>query len=132
MTLRARIGKIELLRDALLEEVDVLGQHDTGLHDMQVMQHFRVGFGQTGSQKVRLLLVVAFKADTIIRPDHRLEQRGRIVWRHHLSRCEFAPSSETFVAGPLFTLPIRHVFGSSRCCPVGYTLLMRTQPIFAR
>src|SRR5271163_1655897 len=73
------------------------------------MQHFRIGFGQTGSQKVRLLLVVAFKADTIIRPDHRLEQRGRIVWRHHLSRCEFATRGKTFITRSLLALPIRHV-----------------------
>ena len=109
MALGAGKGKIELLCDAFLEEVDVLGQHDTGLHDVQVVQHFRIGFGQTGSQKVRLLLVVAFEADTISGPDHRLEQRGRVVWRHHLSRCEFAPCGETFVAGSLLALPISHV-----------------------
>jgi hypothetical protein len=109
MTLRPRIGKIELLCDALLEEVDVLGQHDTGLHDVQVMQHFRIGFGQTASQKVRLLLVVAFETDAIPGSDHRLEQRSRIFRRHHLSGGESAASSETFVAGPLFTSPISHL-----------------------
>jgi hypothetical protein len=76
---------------------------------MQVVQHFRIGFCQTGRQKVRLLLVVALEADTIFRPDHRLEQRDRIVWRHHLSGDEFAASSETFIAGSLLALPISHL-----------------------
>jgi hypothetical protein len=109
VALRTRKGKVKLLCNALLEEVDVLGQHDAGLHDVQVVQHFRIGFGQTGSQKVRLLLVVAFEADTIFGPDHRLEQRGRVVWRYYLSRCEFAPRGETFAAGSLLALPISHV-----------------------
>jgi hypothetical protein len=73
------------------------------------VQHFQIGFGETAGEKVRLLLVVAFEADPISGPDYRLQQRGRVVWRHHLSRCEFAPRRETFVAGSPLTLPISHV-----------------------
>jgi hypothetical protein len=109
MALRSRKRKIELLRDAFLEEVDVLGQNDTGLHDMQVVQHFRIGFCQTGRQKVRLLLVVAFETDAIPGSDHRLEQRGRIVGRHHLPGGDLAPSGDTFAAGSLLALPISHL-----------------------
>src|SRR5580658_7127232 len=76
---------------------------------MQVVQHFRIGFCQTGRQKVRLLLVVAFEADAIFRPDHRLEQRSRLVCRHQLSRCEFATRGKTFIARSLLALPISHV-----------------------
>jgi hypothetical protein len=46
MALRSGEGKIELLGDPFFEQVDVLGQHDTGLHDVQVVQHFGIGFGQ--------------------------------------------------------------------------------------
>ena len=80
MALGSRVGKIELLCDPFLEQINVLGQHDTGLYDVQVVQQFRIGLGQAGREKVRLLLVVAFEADAISGPDHRLKQRGRIVW----------------------------------------------------
>jgi hypothetical protein len=73
------------------------------------VQHVRIGFCQTGRQKIRLFLVVAFEADTIFRPDHRLEQRGGVVCRHHLSPGELAPSSETFVARSLLDLRISHL-----------------------
>jgi hypothetical protein len=76
---------------------------------VQVVEHFRVGLGQTGSEKVRLLLIVTFETDTIFWPDHRFQQRGRVAWRHHLSRCEFAPRGETFVARSPLALPIGHV-----------------------
>ena len=109
VALRSGEGKIELLCDAFLEEVDVLGQHDAGLNDVQIVQYFGIGSGETRREKVRLLLVVAFEADAISGPDYSLQQRGRIVWRDHLSRCEFAPRCETFIAGSPLTLPISHV-----------------------
>ena len=40
-----------------LEQVDVLRQHNAGLHDVKVVQHFRIGLDQAGRQEVRLLLV---------------------------------------------------------------------------
>jgi hypothetical protein len=57
----------------------------------------------------------------IFGPDHRLEQRGRVVWRYHLSRCEFAPRAETFVAGSLLALPISHVVQLLSMLPVSAT-----------
>jgi hypothetical protein len=95
-------GKIELLCDTFLEEVDVLGQHNAGLHDVQIVQDFRIGFGQAAGEEVRLLLVVTFEADTIPGPDyHRFQQRASRarICRDHLSRSPLricSPNRETF------------------------------------
>ena len=107
--LRPRIGIVEPPCDPFLEQVDVLGQHNPGLHDVKVVQHFWIGLGQAGRQEVRLLLVVAFEADTISGPDHRFKQRGRVVGRHHLPLGEFTACVETFIAGSPLALPISHI-----------------------
>ena len=57
----------------------MLGQHDAGLHNVQIVQNLRIGFGQASRQEVRLLLIVTFEADTIAGPYHRLEQFRRVV-----------------------------------------------------
>ena len=41
----------------------MLGQHDAGLHDVQVVQNFRISVGQASRQEVRLLLVVTFETE---------------------------------------------------------------------
>jgi hypothetical protein len=74
VALRSRVRIVELFCDPFLEQVDVLGQHDAGLHDVQVVQNFRISVGQTSRQKVRLLLVVAFEADAISGPDYGLRR----------------------------------------------------------
>jgi hypothetical protein len=63
----------------------------------------------TRRQEVRLLLVVAFEANTISGPDHRLKQRGRVLGRHHISLGEFTAYIETFVAGSPLAFPISHI-----------------------
>ena len=68
-----------------------------------------IGRGQAGREKVRLLLVIPFEADAISGPDHRLEQRGRIIRWHQLSRSKFAAGGKAFVAGLSLRLPISHV-----------------------
>ena len=108
MALRPGIGKIELLCDAFLEQVDVLGQHDAGLHDVQIVQHFRIGFGQTRRQKVRLLLVVAFEADAISGPDHRLEQRGRMLGATIFPAANLLPAARRSSRARCSLLPVSH------------------------
>ena len=76
---------------------------------MQIVQHFWIGSGETRREKVRLLLVVAFEADTVSGSDQRLKQRRRGVGRYHLSLCEFTACVETLVAGSPLALPISHV-----------------------
>ena len=120
MALGSGEGKVEFLCDAFLEKVNVLRQHDAGLNDMQIIQNLCIGRGETGREKVGLLLVVALKADTISGSDYRLEQRGRIVWRDHLSRREFASRCETFVASSPLRLPICHVVQLLLNAPVRY------------
>jgi hypothetical protein len=87
----------------------VLGQHDAGLHDVQVVQNFRISVGQASRQEVRLLLVVAFEANTIAGPDYGLQQCGSVARRHHLSLCELTACVEPLVAESPFALPINHI-----------------------
>ena len=76
---------------------------------MQVVQNLRICVRQASRQKVRLLLVVTFKANTIARPDYGLKQRGGVARRHHLSVCELSACVEAFVAGSTLALPISHI-----------------------
>ena len=76
----------------------MFGQHNTGLHDVQVVEHFWIGVGQASRQEVCLLLVITFEADTIAGPCYRLEQRRRGAGRHHLSICELTARPEPFLA----------------------------------
>ena len=87
----------------------MLGQHDAGLHNVKIVQHLGIGFGQAGRQEVRLLLIVAFEADTIPGPDYRFEQCGRIVGCNDLTLGEFAARLETIVADSPLALPIDHI-----------------------
>jgi hypothetical protein len=73
------------------------------------VQNFRISVGQASRQEVRLLLVVAFEANTVSGSDQRLKQRRRGVGRYHLSLCEFTACVETLVAGSPLALPISHV-----------------------
>ena len=97
-TLRPRVGEVEFAREAALEQVEMLGEHDAGLHDVQVVQQRRVGLGERGGEPVRLLLVVALEADPVPRAYHRLEQRGRILGTDALAVGEAAPGGEAGVA----------------------------------
>ena len=87
----------------------MLGQHDAGLHNVQVVQNFRISVGQASRQEVSLLLVVTFEANTIAGPDHGLKQRRGVARRHHLSLSELTACAEPLVAGSPFALPINHI-----------------------
>ncbi len=84
-TLWPGIGKIELFRDATAEQVDMLGQHDARLHDMQVVQPPRIGGGEGARQEIRLLLVVTLDADAVERPHDGFEQGGRVPGGENLA-----------------------------------------------
>ncbi len=51
--LRAGIGEVELLRDAALEQVEMLGQHDAGLHHVQVVDLGRIDREQRSARAGR-------------------------------------------------------------------------------
>ena len=72
--LRAGEGKVDLAGDALVEQRDVFGQGDYRLHHVQVVHSRRIDGGQRLSEKIGLLLVVAFDADTVGGFDDRLQQ----------------------------------------------------------
>ena len=106
--LRAGIGIVELLGDAFGEEVEVLGEHDAGLHDVDVVQHLRVGLGERACEEVGLLLVVAFEAEPIAGLEDGLEQFRDVGRRHDLARGEARPRLEPLVSVGLFRAPVDH------------------------
>ncbi len=108
LALRPGVGIVELLGDALLEQIEMLGQHDAGLDDMQIVQLALVGLGERTGEEVGLLLVVAFETDPVARPDDRLQQLGGVVRRHQLALGEAAASLEPLLAIALFDIPCGH------------------------
>ena len=90
------------------EEVEVLGEHDAGLHDVDVVQHLRVGLGERARQEVSLLLVVALEAEPVARLDDRLEQLGNVARRHDLALGETRPRRQPRVAVDLLLAPVAH------------------------
>ncbi|MNI44971.1 hypothetical protein D3C73_993710 [compost metagenome] len=83
--LGARVRKIQPFRDPAFEHIQVLGQHHARLNHVQVVQNLIVRGSQRHGQQISLLLIVAFQADAVAGPDHRLEQGGGIVRGHHLT-----------------------------------------------
>ena len=65
--LRAGIGEVELVGDAPLEQVEVLGQADARHDQVHVVHPGRVDLGQRTGKKVGLLLIVAFETDPVAR-----------------------------------------------------------------
>ena len=63
--LRARKGKVNLLRDAKLEESEMLRTADTCDDEVDVVDFLCVDLHQRTRQEVRLLLVVAFHHDSV-------------------------------------------------------------------
>jgi hypothetical protein len=101
--------EIELSGDPFLEQVEMLGQHDAGLHNVEIVQYLGIGFGQARRQEVRLLLIVTFEADAIPGPDHLFEQCGHVIGCQDLTLGEFATCLETIVADAPLALPINHI-----------------------
>jgi hypothetical protein len=63
--LRARIGEVELARDAPLEQIEMGLENDSRLHDMQIVDSRPVDACEDLGEEVGLLLVVALKADPV-------------------------------------------------------------------
>lgn len=63
--LRAGERKVQLARNALLEQVQMLGAANARHDHVQVMHLARVDFSQRAGEEVGLLLIVAFKHHTI-------------------------------------------------------------------
>ncbi len=107
--LGARVREIELACDALLEHVQMLRQGNVRLHDVQVVDEPRIHLGQAGSEKVRMLLIVAFDADAVFRFQHRFEKPNQVLWRHKLALNHRAGAFEPcrFAESQAVPLPMR-------------------------
>ena len=77
--LRAGIGIVEPLRDAALEQVEMLRQHDARLHHVQIVDLGEIDGEKRGGEQIRLLLVVALQADPIARPNDGFQQARRVA-----------------------------------------------------
>ena len=106
--LRAGVGVVELLGDALGEEVEVLGEHDAGLHDVDVVQHLGVGLDKGPRQEVGLLLVVTLETKAVARLENGFEQLGDIPRRHDLALGETRPRFEPLGSVGLLLSPVGH------------------------
>ena len=83
--LRPGVAEVETAGDAALEDVEVGCQGYVRLHDVQVVHPGRVDRRQRPRQEIGMLLIVAFDADAVARPQHRLQQLRRPFARHHLA-----------------------------------------------
>lgn len=108
LRLRARIGEVEPLRDAALEHVEMLGQHDARLHHVQVVDLRVVDVGERDGEQVGLLLVVAFEAHAIARPQHRFEQRDGVARIDALAARERRAGRDACVARLPRVIPSGH------------------------
>ncbi|KAF1053879.1 MAG: hypothetical protein GAK43_01201 [Stenotrophomonas maltophilia] len=66
-------GEVQLARDAVLEQVEVLGAADAGHDHVQVVDLLRIETGQRAREEVGLLLVVAFEHHAVTRLQQRLQ-----------------------------------------------------------
>ncbi len=122
--LRSRIGEVELLGDARVEQVEMFGQDDAGLHHVQVVHLGAVDGDQRGAERVRLLLVVAFQADPVARPQDGLQQARGVARRDDLALREFRAGLEAGLARVTALLPIRRHIRSRTAfaCPRSETV----------
>jgi hypothetical protein len=80
-TLRSGESKIEPVRDATLEDGEVIGQRQHRLYHMEVVYARGIHLRQRRGKEIGLLLVVAFDCDAVARLDDSLEQRRRPLGR---------------------------------------------------
>ena len=107
--LRARIGEVELARDAPFEQVEMGLQDDPRLHDVEVVDPRRVDARQGLGEEVGLLLVVALEADPVAGADDRLEERRRALRRHHLAAGVAGTGFQADVSPAPLLLPVCHI-----------------------
>src|ERR1700735_4214248 len=108
-TLRTRIGKVELARDAALEQVEMSLENDPRLHDMEIVDPRPVDVRQYLGKEAGLLLVVALKADSVARADDRFQKRLRLVRRHHLAAGVVRTCIQAGTSLAPLLLPVSHV-----------------------
>ncbi len=80
--LRPGEGKIQALRDAAFEHVQVRRQRQHRLQQVQPVHPRRIDLGEALREEIGLFLVVAFQAHAVARLDHRLQQRHRVLGLH--------------------------------------------------
>jgi len=97
-----------IIRDALLEDVEVLGQDDARLDHVQVVDLVGVAGGKATRQTIRLLLVVALQTDPIARTKDRLQKLDDGRGRYDLAFGMTAPSLDAGIAGLSLTAPLGH------------------------
>jgi len=82
-------GKVQLARDALFKQIQVLGPPDAGHDHVQIVELGRVGLGQGAREEVGLLLVVAFQHHAVAGEDQRLKRFDDPVAGQHRPVCDF-------------------------------------------
>ena len=102
------IGKIQPARDAALKQVKMRLQHDSGLHDVQIVDARFVDTRQGLGKKIRLLLVVPLEADTVTGPNDRFEQCLGIFCRDQLAVCVFTRGFQPTLPFSALFPPLRH------------------------
>ena len=109
--LRAGIGIVELLRDAAIEQIEMFRQHNTGLHHVQIIHLGEVDRQQRAAEQIRLLLVVAFQANPVARPNDGFHQPRGVAGLDDLAARQPGAGFDAGIARFAVSLPGRH-------CPV--------------
>ena len=106
--LRTGIGVIKPAGDALVEEVEMLRQHDARLHHVEVANRGRVNFRQSRREEIGLLLVVAFEADPVAGAKYCLQEGRKISNSNFLTLGVSAPGGNTLCQSCLLRVPVGH------------------------
>src|SRR5262249_23121667 len=83
--LRPRITEVQFFGETVLEDIEMRGQRDVRLHDVQSVDLLRRAARKFASQEIGMLLVVAFDANAVARLDHGLHESNRIPMRDDLA-----------------------------------------------
>ena len=86
----------------------MLGKHDAGLDDVEVVQLRLVGFGERTGEKIGLLLVVALQTHPVAWPDDGFHEPGRVFQSNDFAFGEALPGLKPFFAISLLRVPINH------------------------
>jgi hypothetical protein len=85
--LRPRIGETQAVRDTALENGEMVGQRQDGLHHVQIVHPRQIHIRQGGGEEIGLPLIVAFDRDAVAGPNDRFEQLGRPLGGTEVSAC---------------------------------------------
>ena len=98
-----------MLRDAPLEQVEMLWQDDARLHHVQIVDLGRVDRAAARGEEIRLLLVVALEANPVAGADDRLKKRCRALRPHHLAIGVAGTGLQASVSFAPLLLPLCHI-----------------------